>query len=86
MGRGHEVTVTNDGATILKSVYVDNPAAKVLQGELRLISAAGNTPAYGASQIQQTVNTLVCGHGHQQLLLLLLLVCVDKQSLNLYPT
>jgi hypothetical protein len=32
MGRGHEVTVTNDGATILKSVYVDNPAAKVLQG------------------------------------------------------
>lgn len=30
MGRGQEVTVTNDGATILKSVYVDNPAAKVL--------------------------------------------------------
>ena len=34
MGRGQEVTVTNDGATILKSVYVDNPAAKVLVGEL----------------------------------------------------
>eukprot|EP00879_Flechtneria_rotunda_P004896 GHRR01005170.1.p1 GENE.GHRR01005170.1~~GHRR01005170.1.p1 ORF type:complete len:533 (+),score=185.87 GHRR01005170.1:234-1832(+) len=31
MGRGQEVTVTNDGATILKSVYLDNPAAKVLQ-------------------------------------------------------
>eukprot|EP01024_Parvocaulis_polyphysoides_P030573 TRINITY_DN27838_c0_g1_i1.p1 TRINITY_DN27838_c0_g1~~TRINITY_DN27838_c0_g1_i1.p1 ORF type:complete len:555 (-),score=98.80 TRINITY_DN27838_c0_g1_i1:594-2117(-) len=30
MGRGKEVQVTNDGATILKSVYVDNPAAKVL--------------------------------------------------------
>ncbi|GAB4818128.1 hypothetical protein N2152v2_005174 [Parachlorella kessleri] len=30
LGRGKEVTVTNDGATILKSVYVDNPAAKVL--------------------------------------------------------
>ena len=28
--RGQEVTVTNDGATILKSIYVDNPAAKVL--------------------------------------------------------
>jgi len=27
---GKELTVTNDGATILKSVYVDNPAAKVL--------------------------------------------------------
>ena len=33
MGRGQEVTVTNDGATILKSLYVDNPAAKVLVGE-----------------------------------------------------
>ena len=30
LSRGREVTVTNDGATILKSVYVDNPAAKVL--------------------------------------------------------
>lgn len=30
VSRGREVTVTNDGATILKSVYVDNPAAKVL--------------------------------------------------------
>ncbi|GLI69701.1 hypothetical protein VaNZ11_014390 [Volvox africanus] len=30
MGRGQEVTITNDGATILKSIYVDNPAAKVL--------------------------------------------------------
>ncbi|XP_024377703.1 T-complex protein 1 subunit beta [Physcomitrium patens] len=29
-GRGHSVTVTNDGATILKSLHVDNPAAKVL--------------------------------------------------------
>jgi len=30
MGRGETVTVTNDGATILKSLYVDNAAAKVL--------------------------------------------------------
>ncbi|XP_042057290.1 T-complex protein 1 subunit beta [Salvia splendens] len=29
-GRGHGVTVTNDGATILKSLHIDNPAAKVL--------------------------------------------------------
>lgn len=27
------VDVTNDGATILKSIGVDNPAAKVLVGE-----------------------------------------------------
>lgn len=30
LGREGEVTVTNDGATILKSLFVDNPAAKVL--------------------------------------------------------
>eukprot|EP00803_Ostreobium_quekettii_P001520 evm.model.scf_1448.3 EVM.evm.TU.scf_1448.3 scf_1448:12286-17818(+) len=30
VGRGEDVTVTNDGATILKSLYIDNPAAKVL--------------------------------------------------------
>ncbi|KAF5832454.1 T-complex protein 1 beta subunit [Dunaliella salina] len=34
MSRGQEVTVTNDGATILKSVYIDNPAAKVLVGKV----------------------------------------------------
>ncbi|KAG2242656.1 hypothetical protein Bca52824_095506 [Brassica carinata] len=32
-GRGHSVTVTNDGATILKSLHIDNPAAKVLVGK-----------------------------------------------------
>ncbi|KAI4366275.1 hypothetical protein MLD38_022170 [Melastoma candidum] len=29
-GRGRQLTVTNDGATILKSLHIDNPAAKVL--------------------------------------------------------
>eukprot|EP00245_Coleochaete_scutata_P007577 TRINITY_DN23037_c0_g1_i1.p1 TRINITY_DN23037_c0_g1~~TRINITY_DN23037_c0_g1_i1.p1 ORF type:complete len:572 (-),score=128.89 TRINITY_DN23037_c0_g1_i1:628-2217(-) len=29
-GRGQNIMVTNDGATILKSLHVDNPAAKVL--------------------------------------------------------
>ncbi|XP_057431425.1 T-complex protein 1 subunit beta-like [Lotus japonicus] len=32
-GRGREVTVTNDGATILKSLHIDNAAAKVLVGD-----------------------------------------------------
>ena len=32
-GREASVTVTNDGATILKAIGVDNPAAKVLVGE-----------------------------------------------------
>ncbi|KAK9830216.1 hypothetical protein WJX72_010394 [[Myrmecia] bisecta] len=30
MSRGNDIMVTNDGATILKSLFVDNPAAKVL--------------------------------------------------------
>lgn len=35
-GRECSVTVTNDGATILKAIGVDNPAAKVLVGECGL--------------------------------------------------
>ena len=30
MGRNNTIQVTNDGATILRSIGVDNPAAKVL--------------------------------------------------------
>jgi len=37
VGRGQEIVVTNDGATILKSVYVDNPAARVLVGAFLLL-------------------------------------------------
>ena len=33
MGRTNDIMVTNDGATILKSLNVDNPAAKVLLGK-----------------------------------------------------
>ena len=29
-GAGDKIVITNDGATILKSIYVDNPAAKIL--------------------------------------------------------
>lgn len=39
MGRSQDIMVTNDGATILKSLYVDNPAAKVLVGKYCLASA-----------------------------------------------
>jgi T-complex protein 1 subunit beta len=30
--KSREVNVTNDGATILRSMHVDNPAAKILIG------------------------------------------------------
>lgn len=41
MTGGKEIMVTNDGATILKSLYVDNPAAKVLVGESRRLADQG---------------------------------------------
>jgi len=31
------ITVTNDGATILKAMHVDNPAAKILIGKFTII-------------------------------------------------
>lgn len=31
-GRDGAIQVTNDGATILKSIHLDNPAAKILVG------------------------------------------------------
>ncbi|KAJ0640327.1 putative P-type H(+)-exporting transporter [Helianthus annuus] len=34
-GRGHSVTVTDDGATILKSLHIDDPTAKVLIEKFR---------------------------------------------------
>jgi hypothetical protein len=32
LGQNCDIQVTNDGATILKSISIDNPAAKVLVG------------------------------------------------------
>jgi chaperonin GroEL (HSP60 family) len=39
MGREGEITVTNDGATILKAIHVDNPAARILIGNQISLSA-----------------------------------------------
>jgi hypothetical protein len=50
MSKGNEVTVTNDGATILKSIYIDNPAAKVLVGEWVPLPGVEHTLAVGISQ------------------------------------
>ena len=44
--RGGAVSVTNDGATILKSVLIDNPAAKVLI-DISKVRQAGATPPDG---------------------------------------
>lgn len=42
-GKNGSVTVTNDGATILKAIGVDNPAAKVLVGRWHLHIVAHKT-------------------------------------------
>ena len=44
-GRGRSVTVTNDGATILKSLHIGNPAAKVLVGIL-IVCFLGSSQSY----------------------------------------
>ena len=42
MGNPDDVQVTNDGATILKSLFLDNPAAKVLVDIARVQGRAKN--------------------------------------------
>ncbi|RAL40657.1 hypothetical protein DM860_006727 [Cuscuta australis] len=49
-GRGHSVTVTNDGATILKSIHIDNPAAKVLVGILCIVQLLKSSAMINKSQ------------------------------------
>ena len=40
-GGNRTIEVTNDGATILKSVVIDNPAAKVLIGDASMARTGG---------------------------------------------
>ena len=40
-GHGKDLVVTNDGATILRSIQLDNPAAKILVGAWRAAAASG---------------------------------------------
>ena len=54
MGRTNDIMVTNDGATILKSLYVDNPAAKVLVGEPSPLTAGQLVASY------PTIETALC--------------------------
>lgn len=51
------VSVTNDGATILKAIGVDNPAAKVLVGESdATYTSIIRTPIKGTSVIRTSVS------------------------------
>ena len=75
VGRGQSVSVTNDGATILKSIYVDNPAAKVLidiskvqddevgDGTTSVVVLAGELLREAEKLVQQKVHpmTIIAG-------------------------
>ena len=74
-GRGDTVTVTNDGATILQSIYVDNPAAKVLvdiskvqdaevgDGTTSVVVLAGELLREAEKLINAKVHPMVRAHG-----------------------
>lgn len=66
------MTVTNDGATILQAIYVDNPAAKVLvdiskvqdaevgDGTTSVVVLAGELLREAEKLINQKVHPMVC--------------------------
>jgi len=78
MGRGQAVTVTNDGATILKSIYVDNPAAKVLvdiskaqddevgDGTTSVVVLAGELLKQAEQLIMQKVHPMTVIQGYRE--------------------
>jgi len=66
--KGNDVTVTNDGATILKSIYVDNPAAKVLvdisKAQDDEVGGGTTSVVVFASELLRQAEQLVAQHVH----------------------
>tara|TARA_B100001996_G_scaffold381142_1_gene369979 strand:- start:603 stop:2312 length:1710 start_codon:yes stop_codon:yes gene_type:complete len=66
--KGNDVTVTNDGATILKSIYVDNPAAKVLvdisKAQDDEVGDGTTSVVVFASELLRQAEQLVAQHVH----------------------
>ena len=78
VSNGDQVTVTNDGATILKSIYVDNPAAKVLvdiskvqddevgDGTTSVVVLAGELLREAEQLMQQKIHPMVIIAGFRE--------------------
>lgn len=78
VSRGQEVTVTNDGATILKAVYIDNPAAKVLvdisrvqddevgDGTTSVVVLAGELLREAETLVNQKIHPMTIIDGYRQ--------------------
>ena len=67
------VTVTNDGATILKSIYIDNPAAKILIDISRTqddeVGDGTTTVAVMAGELLKEAEKLVAQKIHPQIII-----------------
>lgn len=78
VSRSKEIIVTNDGATILKSIYVDNPAAKVLidisktqddevgDGTTSVVVLAGELLREAEQLVNQKVHPMVIIAGYRE--------------------
>ena len=68
-----QITVTNDGATILKSIYVDNPAAKILidisMTQDEEVGDGTTTVAVMAGELLKEAEKLVAQRIHPQLII-----------------
>lgn len=51
--RRDKTTITNDGATILKAVWLDNPAAKILVGMTIIVNWILLRPLFNALMIKR---------------------------------
>jgi len=67
------ITVTNDGATILQSIYVDNPAAKILIDISRTqdeeVGDGTTTVAVFAGELLREAEKLVQNKVHPQIII-----------------
>lgn len=67
-----DIVVTNDGATILKSIYLDNPAAKILVNISKVqddeVGDGTTSVCVLASELLREAERLVQGHMHPQVI------------------
>lgn len=72
-GAKRPITVTNDGATILKSIHVDNPAAKILIDISRTqdeeVGDGTTTVAVLAGELLREAEKLIAQKIHPQIII-----------------
>ena len=70
VGGSNDIVVTNDGATILKSIYLDNPAAKILVNISKVqddeVGDGTTSVCVLAAELLREAEQLVESHMHPQ--------------------